>query len=278
MLFKYIAMNKILFLFLGFFLSSTLLNAQEKAKYEKIYYKEVQFENEIVKVVIDNIVSLPKETKFRISIVNKSNEYLIYNAEESNFVIAGQDVRAKDKSFIIEPNSSKKKVFRAFGDGLNAITKFNFMCEGFYSVKMQNPLIAERFKLPASKNNFKVGNFDVTMASVFKETNRTDVKFNVVYNGNNIGFVFPASAAVTMPDGNSYASAKSKDDAILLKKGEKESFTATWERMVGGKLNDMQLVEMWVTFENVFSEGIQTRFAGATLEIVWDEALTEGKK
>jgi len=49
---------------------TTTLNAQKAPKYDKIYYKPVHFENEVVKVEIDNIVSLPKETKFRMSITN----------------------------------------------------------------------------------------------------------------------------------------------------------------------------------------------------------------
>lgn len=62
-------MKKLFYLMFTLGLTTTL-NAQKAPKYDKIYYKPVHFENEVVKVEIDNIVSLPKETKFRMSITN----------------------------------------------------------------------------------------------------------------------------------------------------------------------------------------------------------------
>ena len=270
-------MKKLFYIVLIIMLPMALLG-QDAPKYEKIYYKAVSFENDIVKVEIDNIVSLPKETKFRMSITNKTGNYLIYNSEESNFVIPGQDVRAKDKSFMIEPHGSKKKVYRAFGENLNAITNFSYACEGFYQVNMQDPLEAENFRLPVAKNNFSVGTYDVSHVNHKKATGKTDIKFNVTYKGENLGFIMPANIAVIMPDGNSYATANAKADAIVLKKGESDSFSASWNRMPGGSKNDMQLREMNITFNAVFVEGVPVRVAGETIDIEWDEALTDDKK
>lgn len=249
----------------------------QKATYEKIFYKNVSFENDVVKVEIDNIVSLEKETKFRMSITNKTNSYLIYNSEESNFDVPGQDVRAKDKSLLIEPNSTKKKVFRAFGNGLNAIEQFKFSCEGFYVIHMQNPLEAPEFRLPASSNKFTAGNFESTLSKSSKSTAKTDVKFNVTYKGDQYGFIFPSLISVRMPDGNNYATTKSKDDVIILKKGESDSYTASWDRMPGGRVNDMQLVEMFILFTGVFVEGTTERVAGQSLLMEMDDAMTQGK-
>ncbi len=270
-------MKKVFYLAAIIALNTIYSVAQDAPKYEKVFYKTVSFENDIVKVEIDNIVSLPKETKFRMSITNKTSDYLIYNSEESNFEIPGQDVRAKDKSFMIEPNGSKKKVYRAFGENLNEVQQFNFVCEGFYQIKLNEPFTAENFRLPVSTNTFKVGPYDVSHAGNKKATGKTDVKFNVTYKGDNLGFIIPNRIAVKMPDGNTYATANSKDDAVILKKGESDSFSASWGRMPGGRLNDMQLVEMWITFTEVFVEGVPTKKDGETLEIVWDEAMTAGK-
>lgn len=261
---------------LSFFFSIAF--SQDSPKFEKIIFKDAQFENEYVKVEIDNIVSMPKETKFRMRITNKTNDFLIYNSKESNFDITGQDVRSKEKSFIIEPNDSKRKVFRAFGENLNSIKQFAFICEGFYLVKNQDPTKVENFKLPVSNNFFNAGQYDVTLANVSKESKKTDVKFNVTYKGENIGFVFPSRISVLMPDKITYASANTKDEILVLKKGESDSFSASWDRMPGGKENDMQLVEMFVLFNNVFIEGVPTKISGQKVMIDWDEAATIGKK
>ena len=270
-------MNKLVYVLALVLLTTSILSAQDAAKYEKLFYKDVTFENDVVKVEIDNIVSLPKETKFRMSITNKTSDYLIYNSEESSFEIPGQDVKAKDKSFMIEPNGSKKKVYRAFGENLNTVEAFKFVCEGFYQVKMQEPLTAENFRLPVAANNFKVGPYDVAHVNHKKATGKTDIKFSVTYKGENLGFIMPSNVAVIMPDGNSYATANSKDDAVILKKGESDTFSASWNRMPGGSKNDMQLREMNITFNSVFVEGIPVQVKGETLSIEWDEAMTAGK-
>lgn len=269
-------MKKLFYLMFTLSLTTTL-NAQKAPKYDKIYYKPVHFENEVVKVEIDNIVSLPKETKFRMSITNKTGDYLIYNSEESSFTIPDQNVSAKDKSFIIEPNGSKTKVYRAFGENLNTIESFTYVCEGFYQVKMQNPLEAENFRLPVAKNNFTVGPYSVSHVGHKKATGKTDIKFTANYQGDNLGFIFPVNIAVIMPDGNSYATANSKGNPIILKKGESDSFSAYWNRMPGGSKNDMQLREMNITFLGVFVEGTPVKVAGKSISIEWDEAMTDGK-
>ncbi|MNX97055.1 hypothetical protein D3C86_1294040 [compost metagenome] len=81
-----------------------------------------------------------------------------------------------------------------------------------------------------------------------------------------------------MPDGNMYATARSKADVIVLKKGETESMSASWDRMEGGSKMDMQLVEMLIHFEGVFQQSSQTKIQAATIPLGWNDALTIGKK
>ncbi len=51
-------------------------------------------------------VSTEAGTKFKIKIQNKTNDYIIYKAEESKFVINGTEVQPKEKMLLIEPNES----------------------------------------------------------------------------------------------------------------------------------------------------------------------------
>lgn len=248
------------------------------AQYENIYFKDVQFENENVKVDFTDIVALPKEVKFKMTIINKTNNYLIYDSNQSSFVIPEKTVTSSEKNLLIEPLKTKKRVMRATGEGLNSVRNFKYICEGFSSVSLQDPAKAEQFKLPASVNEFNAGQFKVSLSASSKETQKTSVKFAITYNGDNLGFVFPSKVAAVMPDGNSYATANSDDDAIIMKKGETENVTLNWTRMPGGKVNDMQLVEMFLTFEGVFVEGVSKKISGGSVEVAWDEALTDAKK
>jgi len=247
-------------------------------QYEKVYYKDTTFETEAYKVEIDNVVALPKELKFRMNIVNKTNDWILYNSDESKIELGGKSLDTKDKYILIAPNDSKKKVMRAVGANLNDARSFNFVCDGFYKVTLKPAVATPVFRLPASNNEFVAGNFKITLANSLKETAKTDVKFKVTYMGEGLAFVSPAKVSVEMPDGNLYATSRSKADVFAMKKGETESFQASWERMEGGSKMDMQLVEMLIHFEGVFQESTQTKMNRAVLPMTWNDALTMGKK
>lgn len=260
------------------FVGLMALSGSVFGQYEKVYYTDTTFETADYKVEIDNVVALPKELKFRMNIVNKTNDWLLYNSDESKIELDGKNMDTKDKYILIAPNDSKKKVMRAVGANLNDARAFNFVCEGFYKVALKPAVATPVFRLPASNNEFVAGNFKITLANSAKETAKTDVKFKVTYTGEGLAFVSPAKVSVEMPDGNLYATARSKADVFTLKKGETESFLATWERMEGGSKMDMQLVEMLIHFEGVFQESTQAKMPKVVLPMRWNDALTIGKK
>lgn len=257
---------------------SMALSGTVYGQYEKVFYNDTTFETAYCKIEIDNVVALPKEVKFRMNIINKTNDWIMYSSDESKIEIGGNKLDTKDKFILIPPHDSKKKVMRGVGAKLNDARSFNFVCGGFYKVALNNAEASPIFRLPASTNEFVAGNFKVTLANSLKETGRTDVKFKVTYNGEGLGFISPAKVSVEMPDGNLYATTRSKADVIVLKKGETESFQASWDRMAGGSKMDMQLVEMLIHFEGVFQESTQTKIETVTVPMRWNDALTMGKK
>jgi hypothetical protein len=253
-------------------------NTAHSQTFENVFFNGAEFENESVKVIIDDVVSLPKETKFRMTIINKTNQYLIYNSEESNFDIPGQDVRAKEKSWLIEPLATKKKVMRAFGTGLNEIRTFAYVCEGFYRLEEQAPFSVDQFRLPPAANSFNAGEMMVVLNKEKRATGSTSLKLDVTNKGKNHGFIYPYKVKVLMPDGNFYASNITQTDPTILEPGETGSLLAGWDRMPGGSVNDMQKVPMMVDFEGVFVEAKPEKIPGSTLTFTWNQALTEEKK
>lgn len=270
-------MKTCLLILSGLLLLFTSVSAQD-AVYEKVYFAPSSFENDQIKIEVTDVVSLPKETKFKMTITNKTNNYIVYNSEESNFEIPGQDVRAKEKSWIIEPLQTKNKVMRAFGEGLNDIREFSFACQGLYLINVQEPFTAAPFRLPPSSNTFETGPMQVILKKESRATGKSNVKWDVKYTGTNYGFIYPHKISVLMPDGINYATTETKMDPVILTTGEDQTISASWDRMPGGKINDMQKVPMLIHFDGVFAEGSTEKIPGQTLRLNWDEALTIANK
>lgn len=260
------------------FLGVMALSGTVFGQFEKVYYNDTTFETDNYKVEIDNVVALPKEVKFRMTITNKTNDWVLYVPEEGKFELGGKALTFKEDKLLIPPFENKKRVLRGTGTGLNDARTFNFVCEGFYKVRLKDASKSPEFRLPISSNQFVAENFKVTLVNSSKTTAKTEVKFNVTYTGEGLGFISPAKISMRMPDGNVYATARAKADVVPIEKGKTESILATWTKMEGGSKNDMQLVEMWLMFAGVFQESIQVKIDKTIIPLRWNEALTIAKK
>lgn len=252
--------------------------------FEKLFYKDVVKETSDVTITIDNAVSTAAETKFKLKITNKTNDYLIYKPVESKFVIAGKESKPKEKMLIIKPNESDFVTINLKGAGYNVIKNYSFVVDGLYSVSANGKTISvPDFKLPASQNEFTAGDFNCTMTNITKESDKTEVKFKCAYNGDKIGVIHNTRAGVKMPDGKEYANAKkpgmleSKSKEVLVMKGGEESVNLKWDRMEGGKAMDMQKVPMDIIWNATFTEAPAVKINAETIELEFDEVTTIAK-
>lgn len=268
-------MKNVLLKFVGVFM--LLSGSVSFGQYEKVYFKDTVIETEQVRVMLDNVVAVPKELKFRMTITNKTNDWILYDSESSKFEVNGVSQSSNDKYILIPPKESKNRVMRTLGPNMNNTRDFKFSCAGLKLVKLTNALTAPEFRLPVSKNEFEVGDFKVLLINHEKTTAKTYLKFQVSYKGDGIGFVSPSKVSVKMPDGNLYATTLAKAEPFAVKQDESKNFIASWERMTGGSANDMQLVEMLVHFDGVFQESKQTPLNTLNFSMHWDDALTIGK-
>ncbi len=267
-------------------LASTFLAVAtaQSQNYEKLFYKDLTKETDQVTITVDNAVSTPGETKFKLKVTNKTNDYVLYKPMESKFMIDGKESKPKEKMLIIKPNSSDFVTINLKGAGYNKVKSYSFVIDGLYSVSTNGKAIeVPNFKLPAAQNEFKAGDFNCTMTNVTKESDKTEVKFKCSYNGDKIGVIHNTRAGVKMPDGNEYANAKkpglleSKAKEVLVMKGEEESVNLKWERMEGGRAMDMQKVAMDIVWHATFTEAPAVKLKGETLEMEFDEATTIAK-
>jgi hypothetical protein len=260
------------------FIGTMALSGTVFGQYGKVFYNDTTFETADYKVEIDNVVALPVEVKFRMTITNKTNDWILYVPEEGKFEMGGQPLSFKEDKLLIAPYESKKRVLKATGTGLNDARAFNFVCDGFHKIVLKEAAKSPEFKLPIASNEFVAGNFKVVLVNSSKTSAKTEVKFNVTYNGEGIGFASPAKITMRMPDGAVYATAKAKADVVAIEKGKTESISASWSKMEGGSKNDMQMVEMWLIFNGVFQESTETKIDKAIIPLRWNEAMTLGKK
>ncbi len=262
-------------------MATNAIHAQKKekeVKYEKLFYKDLKKETEDLTFTVDNAVSTDGETKLKLKITNRTSDYIIYKIEESKFIINGKEIKPKEKALIIKPNSSDFKVINLKGTDYNKVKSYSFVVDGLSKVPVDGKSVsAADFKLPASQNDLKAGDFTCTLGSLSKQTDKTEAKFKCVYNGNKIGFVNPSKVGAKMPDGSEFANAKSSSTPIMLMKGEDDSFTLKWERMQGGKSMDMQKVEMIVLWRETFSESSPVKIKAETLDLEFDEVTSNEK-
>jgi hypothetical protein len=258
--------------------------AQKEVKYAKIFYRDMTIENGDFSLTVDHAVSTDGETKFKLTITNKTSDYILYKPEESKFVIDGKEMQPVEKWKIISPNDNDYITVNLKGSGYNAIKNYQFIAGGLYRVSSSSKGIATPdYKLPVSANEFTTGPYSVKMNKLYKESDATNLKFDITYNGDKTGVVNPLKSVVKMPDGNEYASVKSSgllaktDPLVFTKKGQTISATLNWKRMEGGKEMDMQKVEMLVEFKDMFTESTPEKMKVETLEMVFDEVASNAK-
>jgi len=235
------------------------------AQKEKMYYKDFKVETADYDLTVVGAIAIPTETKFRLKITNKTGAYLSYNPAESKFIINGTEYAVKEKSFIIEPYKSESKVINLVGTGYNAVKSYSFLVSGIYKLSANlTPFTGDDYKLPPSANITNVGPYTVVIDKFEKTSDKTTAKFICTYNGDKTGLAYPMNISVKMPDGKEYATVK-KEKTILLFKGQSEDFTVAWERMPGGRANDMQMVDMFIKWNKTFNEADKEKIADATL-------------
>ena len=265
------------------FLSLFNLSAQKEIKYVKLFYQSTTIETPELTLFIDNAVSTDVETKFKLKITNKTSDFILFKPEECKFIVEGKEFKPTEKMKVVEPNSSDFLTVNLKLPGMNKVKNYSFLAGGLYLVTTQGKVVpAPEFKLPPSKNEIQFGGFTVAMDKLYKETDRTDVKFKCTYKGDKVAIIYPKRLGAKMPDGNEYANAKGdgllgKKGAILILPAQTESFIATWQRFEGGRAMDMQLVDMFINWNDTYTESIPFLLKSEQFELKFDEQLSNEK-
>lgn len=246
------------------------------------YYKTVAAETNEVKVEAVDAVATIEFAKFKLRLVNKTQDYILYKPQESVFKLENTDFAPQDKKIIfIQPLDKESKVIDMKAPAKNAhVDAFQYKLAGLYRIPVDVPSIpTPNFKLPPTTNSFTTGNFQVEMVNLKKETGETAVKFKVTYVGDGVGLIDPKKISATGKNhknsNETTAVNDKKTGGIILYKGESDTFTATFH--MEGRIVDMQLGAMEIIWNDTFKESKLIKLDGTTVDFTVDEALTAGK-
>lgn len=237
-----------------FILSIGVSNALFAQKYKKIIYRQTSFENAECAITAEDPVSTEKYIKVKLRIKNKTSDYVVFDASKCIFYINGKEFNTTEKLLLIRPNADDYRVIDLKGSGY-LVENFEMKIDGLSRFSADSKGISvPSFQLPPSSNDFSAGGFKVNMVRLFKETQRTDVKFRAIYNGNKIGVFEPSKVSVKMPDGKEFANYHSDRSPLIFVPGDEDTFTTTWlnDVMIGS--GDMQTAEMKILWGDAFKE------------------------
>lgn len=252
-----------------------LLSTTSFGQFKKVIFRDTTLSFDGYNLYLVDFVASPTELKFKIRILNKSNDFIQYRPEQSSFIVDGQKSAVEADLIVVGPNETKNKVVRLVGSGYNSIRNFGFNLAGLYKVKPSSPLIVEQFRLPAAENSFDAGPFHVDLKKVVKTTQKTEVLFQVSYRGeSDFGLVYASNVSVLMPDGKTYANLKTRYKYEAVGPDKPIDFYAVWEKMPGGSLNDMQKVDMYIQFQKVFKEVTTEAIDEIQFDFQYDDQLT----
>ncbi len=241
-------------------------------KDEKFFYKNATIETDDYKLYIEDAVALEGFSKFKIKVFNKTNDFLFVKASEMLFISGDKSISNSEKPFVVSPNDEGSKVVDFKGTEMQ-VKNYTLELKGIYKASANGKTMdVPLFDLPASKNDFTVGNFSCLLKDYKANTDRAYAKFECTYSGDNIGIINPYKAACIMPNGVENATSK-RSKGVLLERGNSETFSLTFDEMVGA--GDLQKKPIKVKWNDTFKEGKLTRLADSKIVLEQD---TEKKK
>jgi hypothetical protein len=267
-------MKKICLTFLSTLLFISFASAQN---YKKLFYRDQVIENNDIKIMIIDAVAYPAGIKFKVKIYNKTNDYIVYKPSESIFKISGKSFNPEEKWLIIRPNDEDDQTIDLKGPNYMVAENFNLVMEGMYKFSTEvKGVNTPDFILPAKKNDFKAGGFDITLVKSKKTTAKTDAVFKTKYMGDKIGVFEPKKITMKMADGKEYENYLSNKKPRIYAKGEEYDVVVAWKDIPATSGN-MEKEEMTILWKDAFKEITPDKMLPLTLTVMFDEEVTKLK-
>jgi len=249
----------------------------QDSKHRNFYKQPAAIENETYKAEFLDIVARMSEAKFAIKITNKTDGYLFYRTNESQFVFDFGTSADKPDFTIIDPGKSKTKTIGTSTTGNFHVDQFKFNLDGLYWVSAKGEGVkTEPFTLPATTNEIDNGLFKIKLLDSKQETQETWARFEITYIGNQVGLVSSNLISVKV-DGKDlqYANDYKRNEVEILQKGETCKINVSFH--IPGKIADMQFSKLLIDWGAAFKESIAKKQNPVSVDFVIDSELTKAK-
>jgi hypothetical protein len=275
---------KALLLVCAFLIAFDQLHAQRKVtdpKHEN-HYQVKPIETDEVKVDFLEAQSQQEFTHAKIKVTNKTNDYIIFKTPESTFKYEFGEYHPavgglfRGANMMVGPKDSDTRVLKVSGGNKFHVESLSLDLNGFYRVAADGKTQeAPDFKLPASVNEFKAGNFKCSLEKIKKETKETVVSFKCVYQGSDVGMVDATRITLKLENGEEFANDNKKAKMELVLPGEDVTITASFH--VLAKVTDMQFANMLLVWKNTFMESKVVPIKVGNTTFTLDPGMTEAK-
>lgn len=231
----------------------------------KYLYKEATVETDDYKIYIIDAVASLKQSKFKIKIFNKTNDYLLIKPSEFVYTSGDRPILSKDKTFVVSPNEEESEVIDFRGDDMLS-EKYTIELKGIYKASAGGKVYqVPDFELPANKNNFTIENFTCDLKKSDLKTDKSVVKFDCVYVGDGVGIISPIKSTLIMPDGKENPNSK-KSKPMILERGKRDDFTMVYPELKGS--GDMQKSSLKIKWNETYKESKLMPLGNNKIELV----------
>ena len=219
------------------------------------YFSDIEEAVETREVVVEfsNGVSRADMVKFKTKFTNNTNDFLLINPSKFSITVDGTAHHPKEKAFILDPNDKKSKTIDLKdGEKLRA-DEFEVAIDGFSRISLDGaPAKMEQFRLPATENVMKSGNFEVNLKNLKQETKETWARFEIKYKGDDYAIIDPSRISVITEAGEKYGNDNRKSKTILLERGDSKTISAIFH--IPAKVVDMQFAKLFVQWGDCMIE------------------------
>lgn len=236
--------------------TATLFSQQDKKddkkpEEKKVMYREATAETDDYKIYIVDAVAYATQSKFKMKVFNKTNDYLIVKPKEITFVSGDRSLSSTDRTFVVAPNDEAALVIDYKGQNMQA-ESYSLDVKGIYKASAGGKVVeTPNFELPPTRSDFTAGNFSCTLKKNDSKTDKTVSRFECVYNGDGAGVINPAKTVAIMPNGSDNPNSK-KNRPIVLEKGLSEDFVLVFQEVKDA--GDMQKKPIQVKWGETFRE------------------------
>jgi len=245
--------------------------------YKKVFFKTQTIENSEIKISIVDAVATLTGTKFKMIIYNKTKDYLIYNPNESAFVIDGKKINPVEKYLIVRPVDNVSIVLDLKGKGYVVPADYDFIIEGLGRVKIMDGILNTTNSTIPSKSEFTSGGFTVKTGKVLKRTpERVDAQYVATYTGDKIGIFEPNKVFMKLKDEKEYINYHADRTPLIFPKGYSDDFFIAW-KLIPTSSGDISKDDMTIIWKEAFREVVPEKMKSYTIKMPFDKETSDLK-